>query len=84
MDGKLLNSAAKFNLACLNKLSQKEKEGWGGWDWECCKTSFEKRIKHDAKRELTQKSLINIANYCMFLWNLIEKGGEKRWKLRKR
>jgi len=84
MDGKLLNSAAKFNLACLNKLSQKEKEGWGGWDWECCKTSFEKIIKHNAKRELTQKNLINIANYCMFLWNLIEKGGEKRWKLRKR
>jgi len=73
MDNKLLDSAAKFNLACLDKLSQKEKEGWGGWDWESCKFSFEKRIKHDAKSKLTQKSLVNIANYCMFLWNLKER-----------
>lgn len=76
MDGKLLNSAMKFNLACLDKLAEKEKEGWGGWDWECCKTSFEKRIKYDAKRELTQKRIINITNYCMFLWNLMEKEKE--------
>uniref|UniRef100_A0A6M3IF50 Uncharacterized protein n=1 Tax=viral metagenome TaxID=1070528 RepID=A0A6M3IF50_9ZZZZ len=72
MEKKLLNSTIKFSLACLGKLEEKESNGWGGWDWEACKTSFEKRIKHDAKSKLTQKSLVNIANYCMFLWNLIE------------
>ena len=32
MDDKLHYSAAKFNLACLNRLNQKGKEGRKGWD----------------------------------------------------
>ena len=62
----------KFNLACLDKLRQKEKEGWIGWDDKKYKCSFEDRMKHDVYSELTQKRLVNISNFCNFLWNLIE------------
>ena len=74
---KLLDSAMRFNLHCLNKLKEKEKEGWIGWDDKKKKCLFENRLKHDIFCELTQNRLVNIANYCNFLWNLIEeKGGE--------
>lgn len=72
MDNKLSNASQHFYLACLIKLEEKEKDGWTGWDDKKRKCSFEDRIKHDAFSELTQKRLVNISNYCNFLWNLIE------------
>ena len=76
MERKLLDSTMKFNLACLDKLRQKEKEGWVGWDNPHWKEAFEKRIKDLPQFELTQNNLVNISNYCDFLWNLLEQEKE--------
>ena len=79
MERKLLDSTMKFNLACYDKLIKKEELGWTGWDCIGWKGDFIERIKNLLKRELNQKNLVNIANYCNFLWNLIEvkkEGGE--------
>ena len=72
MENKLYESTMKFHLACIVKLKEKEGEGWSGWDNKKEKSYFESRIKHDAFSELTQKRLVHIANFCCFLWNLIE------------
>ena len=71
MDNKLVDSAMKFNLACLDKLSQKEKRGWVGWDNPEYKKEFEDKIVIQSL-PLIQNDCVNIANYCMFLWNLME------------
>lgn len=71
MDNKLLMSAAQFNLACLDKLSQKGKEGWGGWDNPEYEKEFEGKIVIQSL-PLIQNDCVNIANYYMFLWNLME------------
>jgi len=74
MDKKLLSATMKFNLACLNKLAEKEKEGWVGWDNPEGKDGFKSEIEEhwQVKRELTQDDLVDISNYCNFLWNLKE------------
>ena len=72
MEKKLLSATMKFNLACLNKLTEKEKAGWTGWDSEDYDGIFDSRIETLAKGELTQNNLVNISNYCMFLWNIKE------------
>jgi len=75
---KLDNASMKFHLACVVKLKEKEKEGWEGWDNKKEKQYFEGRIRHDAFSELTQKRLIHISNFCMFLWNIIENKKETK------
>ena len=69
---KLDNTSMKFHLACVVKLKEKEKEGYTGWDNPDWKKAIRRIIKDRSQLELTQKHLVNIANYCMFLWNLIE------------
>lgn len=80
MEDKLFNATMKFQLACLTKLAEKEKEGLMGWDNPHWEKAFKKRIKDLPQFELTQENLVNIANYCNFLWNLIqvEKNNGKR------
>ena len=60
----------EFTYACLRKLEKKEEFGWTGWDFSHNQEVFESEIRNRIKKELTQKNLVNIANYCMFLWNL--------------
>ena len=72
MENKLFNASMKFNLACVVKLREKEKEGQIGWDNPHWEEAFKKRIKDLPQFELTQNNLVNISNYCNFLWNLIE------------
>ena len=72
MENRLYNASMKFHLACVSKLQEKEKEGWEGWNNKKEKSYFEGRIMHDAFSKLTQKRLVHIANFCNFLWNLIE------------
>jgi len=72
MKNKLYNASMKFHLACVVKLKEKEKEGWIGWDNPHWEGAFKKRIKDLPQFELTQNNLVNISNYCNFLWNLIE------------
>jgi len=77
MNKKLANSTQHFYLACLVKLEEKEKAGWGGWDKTYNKELFEEDVTIRAKKPLTQSNLVDISNYCNFLWNLLEvnKGG---------
>ena len=70
MEKKISTATMKFNLACLNKLEEKERKGWVGWDNPEWKDEFKSEIENHVKRDLTQDDLIDISNYCMFLWNL--------------
>ena len=72
---KLLRATAFFTLACFEKLDLKEELGWVGWDNSHWKETYKKRIKDLMQFELTQNNLVNIANYCNFLWNM--EGGDK-------
>ena len=77
MNKKLRVACYEFLNACMEKIKEKEEEGYGGWDKpELIKYLEEGLIEH-TKKILTQDNLVDIANYCIFLWNLIEeKGGE--------
>ena len=77
MEKKLRMARIDFDYACYKKLEEKEELGWEGWDNQARKGTFIERIKNLLKCELNQKNLVNIANYCNFLWDLIEvkKGG---------
>jgi len=77
MKKKLESAASKFFVARAIRLEQKEKVGWNGWDDKKYKDYFGDRIKHDAFSNLTQKRLVDIANFCNFLWNLIEEKKKK-------
>ena len=65
---------AKFRVALLKKFHEKEAEGFSGWD---CQTSWSflvnDLLEHERDIELTPESLIDIALYCLFLWNLESK-----------
>lgn len=77
METKLRIASGNFYYACVDKLEEKENAGWTGWDNPNLKDRFEGYIREKSgKCELTQEDLINMANYCSFLWNLIEE--EKR------
>ena len=62
----------RFIRVCDKKLTEKERQGYIGWDDKKYKCRFEDRLKHDIFCELTQNRLVNISNFCMFLWNLME------------
>ena len=72
MEDKLFNASMKFHLACVVKLKEKEKAGWTGWDNPDSKRILGTKLMEHTIRPFTQNNLINISNYCMFLWNLIE------------
>ena len=71
MSKKLIDASKKFYVASWAKLLIKEKEGRVGWDNKTQKCVFTRRICN-MKYPFTQKDLIDMANYCNFLWNLIE------------
>jgi len=77
MKGKLESAVSKFFVARAIKLEQEEKMGRVGWDDLGYKDIFKGRLERLSRRKLNQKNLINIANYCNFLWNLLETEGEK-------
>ena len=57
-----------FACACEEVLYEKEEKGWTGWDNPDLKDNFKGYIREKSgKCELTQKDLVNMANYCMFL-----------------
>lgn len=72
MDKKLRIAGYEFHRACMIKLEYKENAGYLGWDI----LAFEKDLQEDlishTKKPLTQDNLVDIANFCNFLWNLIE------------
>ena len=76
---KLLAAWCLFSFACGRRLEKEEKEGRVGWDDTYYRKEWEGRIRMLAGKKLTLRRLVNIANYCGFLWNM-EK--EKRRKLK--
>ena len=73
MSKKLTNTSKKFYVASLARILIKEQEGFEGCDDYGNKGLFKGKIRTLArKRKLTQKILMDIGNYCNFLWNLME------------
>lgn len=62
----------KFNYACYKKLAAKERRGFAGWDKQKNKELLEEGLMEHIKKPLTQSNLVDIADYCNFLWNLIK------------
>ena len=60
----------KFSEACFRKMKRKERAGWFGWDDPNEEWTLKLKLKEHFRREWTQKNLVDIANFCMFLWNL--------------
>ena len=73
---KLANLNRKFSEKCFIKLTKKLGEGYTGWDIDECELYRQKLMKL-SKEKLTQKALVNISNYCSFLWYREEKNQKK-------
>ena len=71
-EDKLFNCSMEFIRACDRRLTEKEGEGWTAWDNLKNKELFANRLIKHILKEFTQESLIDISNYCMFLWNFIK------------
>jgi len=72
-DIRLLSSATDFFIARVKKLERKEKQGFAGWEDRMNELFFKTQIRERALKALTsQKDLINIANFCNFLWQTLE------------
>lgn len=71
----------KFHLACSQKLEKKEKEGFDGYYKSENKKQLEIDLLAHIAKGFTPDNLIDIANYCNFLWNLDEDAKEKVLKI---
>lgn len=69
---KLRFASFEFNYACIKKLEAKQKQGYYGWDNPINKENLESLFKEHTNRPLTQRNLVDISNFCNFLWNLLE------------
>ena len=69
---KLRVASCEFNHARMKKLVAKQKQGYYGWDDPTKRENLESLFREHTNRPLTQRNLIDIANFCDFLWNLIE------------
>lgn len=77
-DVRLMATSADFFIARVKRLERKEEQGFAGWENTMNELFFKTQIRERALKALTsQKDLINIANFCQFLWQMIEdrKGG---------
>ena len=73
MKDKLFDASMEFIRVCDEKLTEEEEKGKIGWDNPDLKDNFKGYIRETSgKCKLKQKDLVNMANYCMFLWNLIQ------------
>jgi len=80
MEDKLFNASMGFYRACDTKLELKEKEGFIGWDDPEFEKDMRNNLRSHVEKALSQENLVDIANFCDFLWNLIQvkKGGETK------
>lgn len=69
---KLRIASCEFNNVCMKKLIAKQKQGYYGWNDSTKKDNLEQLLTEHTNRQLTQKNLVDIANFCNFLWNLME------------
>lgn len=76
-DHMLTATATNFFIARIKKLEKKEKNGFTGWDY-ASGPYFSSEIRKRASMKLTQKNLVNIANYCNFYWQRLEDEKEEK------
>lgn len=63
--------AETFVDELLRKFYKKVGEGYAGWDEPTSKGDLkELLLEHVAKEDWTRGNLIDIALFCLFLWNL--------------
>lgn len=74
---KLRANCFRFHLACFQKMEQKEKEGLGGYNKLGNKKQLETDLLKHIAKGFAPNNLIDISNYCNFLWNLDEDAVEK-------
>ncbi|MCK4446830.1 MAG: hypothetical protein KAW56_07090 [Candidatus Marinimicrobia bacterium] len=72
MEDKLRMACFKFTNACMEKLEFKERQGYTKWDDPNFESVLKMKLENHTKKKLTQENLIDISNFCDFLWNLIE------------
>ena len=70
MKNKLLAAWCIFSFVCGRKLEKEQRRGRIGWDDRSNKEEWEERIRTLASKKLTLSRLVNISNYCDFLWNM--------------
>lgn len=78
---KLLAAWCVFSFACGRRLEKEEEAGRIGWDDAYYKKEWEGRVRMLAGKKLTSGRLVNIANYCNFLWNM-KRERRKRFEIR--
>ena len=72
-DVRLMASASNFFMARVKRLNKKEKEGFIGHEDIMNELYFKTMIRERAIKALTsQKQLLDISNFCNFLWQMIE------------
>lgn len=72
MKVKLRSAWLKFGYVCYKKLAAKERRGFTGCYKPENKKQLEADLYHHVLKPLDQGNLTDIANYCNFLWNLLE------------
>ena len=55
--------------AMEEKLYAKSLEGRGGWNNDCTMNELEQMLKEHIDKPWTPRNLVDIANFCMMLWN---------------
>jgi hypothetical protein len=75
-DSKLLEAIDNFQFAMKDRVLQKKDEGFTGWDNPDMKMQMQDDLNKHLRKELNSLNLVDIANYCMFLWNLEQCGRE--------
>ena len=67
----LLKAHEKFDHKCWLRLVERVEQGYRGWDDRDRVNEFMKKI-HGKEYPYDQQDCIDIANFAMFTWNLIE------------
>ena len=72
MSNKLQAAWLLFSFKCGDKLEKKEKQGWAGWNNPENEPNLKFKLLQHFEKEWTQENLVDISNFCLFLWNLKE------------
>jgi len=60
-----------FSKELLRKFHMKEATGWTGWNKPTSKEQLREQLHaHVEGKDLTSDNLVDIALFCLFLWNL--------------
>ena len=64
----------RFVVAMKKKLNAKRKQGWQGWNRKGWKQTLEQKLMLHVMYQFKKGNQeVDIANFCMFLWDLDNK-----------